>query len=142
MVKLYLYRIQSNDEGSVGIYFSPDLKFIAYSLELPWRENEQNFSCIPKGNYICKIYKSPRFGYVFKLIDVEGRSYILIHSGNYAGDTKKDYVTDTAGCIMLGSSIKSVLVKKKKQIGIFQSRITLRKFMTFTNNKSFQLEIR
>lgn len=79
---------------------------ICKTLELPYRENKVRISCIPSGEYICKRYRSPRFPskrqeqlgikYVFELLDVPNRTYILIHVGNY--------IKDTEGCILVGES--------------------------------------
>ena len=30
-------------------------EFIAHTLELPWKDNEKSISCIPQGNYKCRI---------------------------------------------------------------------------------------
>jgi hypothetical protein len=63
-------------------------------LELPWKDNAVNESCIPEGMYIVEPYESPKFGKCFIVKDVKGRTYILIHKGNY--------VHDTDGCLLPG----------------------------------------
>lgn len=86
-----------------------------YTLELPYKDNQINISCIPEGKYIIKKHKSPKFGDCFKVYDinkdesgnykeVKGRSDILIHAGNFINETK--------GCILVG---------KGKQKGAFIS---------------------
>lgn len=72
------------------------------TVELPWRENRSNVSCIPAGEYQCSIVRSPRFGRVFHVRDVPGRSAILIHAGNFAGDEKRGWRTNSYGCILPG----------------------------------------
>lgn len=65
-----------------------------YTLELPWRNNRQNISCIPTGIYHCNPYSSAKYVNVYQLLDVPGRSGILIHAGNT--------VADIQGCILPG----------------------------------------
>lgn len=65
-----------------------------YTLELPWRDNQVKVSCIPVGEYECALVDSPKFGKVYGVAKVPGRSHILIHYGNYPSNTD--------GCILLG----------------------------------------
>jgi hypothetical protein len=72
--------------------------FNCKSFELPELGNKKKVSCIPEGVYkVFKIY-SPTKGKCFELHDVQGRSNILIHVGNYASGNK----VDTEGCILVG----------------------------------------
>lgn len=64
------------------------------TLELPWKNNQPQVSCIPEGIYTCRRFKSPKFGETFQVCDVPGRSGILFHPGNKAKETR--------GCILLG----------------------------------------
>lgn len=76
---------------------------IVYScktLELAWRENKKQLSCIPKGSYKASKWNSPKHGACFKIHNVEGRTNILIHAGNY----KKQ----TLGCILVGERFKDL----------------------------------
>ena len=57
------------------------------TLELPWYNNMNNFSCIPEGTYEVIKWKSPKHGDCFKVLNVKDRSDILIHKGNYTKDT-------------------------------------------------------
>src|SRR3990167_3173439 len=74
---------------------------IAYSMELPDRANRPNVSRIPSGMYRCTWHRSPRFGWVYLVRDVPGRSLILIHPGNFAGDVRQGFITHSHGCILL-----------------------------------------
>ena len=65
-----------------------------YTLENPWLDNERNISCIPAGDYICRRVLSPSYGETFEIVDVEGRTHILFHWGNW--------VKNTDGCVLLG----------------------------------------
>ena len=76
------------------------------TLELPWKQNQRNISCIPAGEYDARL-RLPRESatreYIHLLIkDVPNRSYILVHIGNTTSDTQ--------GCILVGQSRKQHFV--------------------------------
>ena len=50
-----------------------------YTLELPWRENKPNISCIPEGTYECIPYTSEKFPNVYQIKNVPNREAILLH---------------------------------------------------------------
>lgn len=77
----------------MGLLFY-DQDFVAYTLELPWKNNERNISCIPWGRYKVSWHVSPKFGETLHVYNTPSRSGIIIHAGNYARDTR--------GCILLG----------------------------------------
>jgi hypothetical protein len=65
------------------------------TLELPWRDNQAEVSCIPEGTYPCFISWSTRFKREMpRVYPVPGRSGILIHPGNVEANTE--------GCILVG----------------------------------------
>jgi len=74
-------------------------EFISHTLELAWKNNQKNVSCIPRGEYKCKVRlarESSSREYVHLIIeDVENRSYVLFHRGNVPSDSK--------GCILTGT---------------------------------------
>lgn len=77
--------------GTNGSLFIND-KFICYTIELPWKENEPRNSCIPEGCYAIQKRSSPKFGQHFLITNVPNRSLILIHPANHAK-------TELQGCI-------------------------------------------
>lgn len=135
MKTVNLFRIRRSDQGTEGLWTAPG--FVCRSLELPWRENKQNISCIPAGEYEVITRLSPRFGRVYWVQDVPNRSYILIHSGNYAGDKYKGYKTHVEGCIILGK--KSGYLGN--QVAVLNSRVALRQFMEHMQYEPFKLRI-
>ena len=135
METVNLIRTESGDEGTFGIILAKDKKF--FTGEPPERDNLVNFSCIPTGEYLCKITQSPHFGAVYKVHDVEGRTDILIHWGNWCGDKKKGYITDTGGCIIVGKERKII----KGQKAVSSSSYALNKFMVLLDNKPFKLVV-
>lgn len=97
MLTALLRRTASSDQGTVGVLtFGNE---VTHTLELPWRNNMQRVSCIPPGVYTCAIVNSPRFGRVYGVQAVPGRSAVLIHPANFAGDAAKGYTTELHGCI-------------------------------------------
>ena len=67
-------------------------ELVAYTLELPWKDNRARVSCIPTGRYELLKRYSPRFQWHLQLADVPGRSDILIHPAN-------DAMKELKGCI-------------------------------------------
>lgn len=73
-------------------------KFQCFTLELPDKDNQQDISCIPEGEYKYKFYKSPSKGDVLLLLDVENRTWVEVHAGNYT--------RQILGCILVGDGVK------------------------------------
>ena len=83
------------------------------TLENPWLNNEPYVSCIPVGYYECKRVDSPRYGNTFEVTDVEGRTHILFHWGNWE--------KNTLGCILVGtdSNWTDMIMSSRKAFGEF-----------------------
>ena len=88
-----LIRIHSDVYSTRGV-LKIGRHILCHTLELPWRSNDKNVSCIPEGSYSVIKANSPRYGECFYFRDVPARSGILIHVGNS--------VADTRGCILVG----------------------------------------
>lgn len=88
--KEYLY----NDMSDISLrLFNMILnKFSCYTIELSWKNNQKNISCIPKNIYNVNLIMSPKFKEVLSIANVPNRSGILIHKGNSYKDIK--------GCIL------------------------------------------
>ena len=137
MIVVNSYRYRSSDQGTFSRWLCDAVGFDSFCIELPWKNNEQSVSCIPAGSYTVIIRKSPKYGYVFHVTAVDGRSWILIHAGNYAGDTKKKYKTHSQGCLLLGQ-YPGMLAGQQ---AILNSRATVKKFQRLMNNQTFKLNI-
>jgi hypothetical protein len=133
---VFLYRRATTDQGTIGVlrhqFFGCD------TLELPWRDNRRNESCIPATNYRCFWHESPSKGWCFKLVGVTDRSHILIHRGNWAGDKSKGFVSNSDGCILLGEQP----AKLQRQLAIVNSRNALDAFHEHMQQKEFTLIIK
>ena len=92
-MKLTLVRISKLPDAILGVLcFDETARLV--TLELPYRNNATDISCIPAGNYKCKPVDSPKFGKTWQVLNVPKREHILFHRGN----THKD----THGCILIG----------------------------------------
>ena len=134
-----LVRSKSTDEGTSGTLTvtNGNSAITLKTLELPWKENKSQVSCIPTGTYTCKITNSPKFGKVYNVQNVEGRSNILIHAGNVAGDTSKGYKSDVLGCILVGLKDGEL----DNQTGVLNSRQALATLDAFTGGQPLELTI-
>ncbi|WP_445722790.1 DUF5675 family protein [Flavobacterium sp.] len=59
-------------------------KLIAYTIELPWKNNEKRVSCIPEGRYFIRKRYSDKFKWHLEVMVVSNRSFILFHAANNA----------------------------------------------------------
>lgn len=134
-MQLTLTRIETSDQGTFGKLEGMD--FMLYTAELPWRGNARKISCIPCGMYHVEPYSSPKFRNVYHLLDVPHRDGILIHTGNYAGDTSKGYRSDVEGCILLGLKLGYL----NNQRAVLSSRDAMTRFRAFVGNDPFDLLI-
>lgn len=64
------------------------------TLELPWRNNNFQISCIPEGEYKVIPRWSEKFKNHFHILDVPNRTYILFHVANYT--------RELMGCVAVG----------------------------------------
>lgn len=113
--------------------------FWCHTLELPWKDNRRNVSCIPAGWYKCEQVESPRFkSHLYKLLDVPDRDGILIHAGNVAGDKDFGLATDVEGCILLGLNVGVI----NRQRAVTASANALALFHSLTQGRKLNLEIR
>ncbi len=100
-ITLYLQREESQDDGTYGVLRLPDGTTFM-TLELAWRDNKNSVSCIPPGSYKCERRPTSRHGNAYEVKAVPGRSGILIHKGNVAGNAEKGQKAHSSGCILLG----------------------------------------
>jgi len=109
-MKRYLLERVYLPTETLGSWYDPDpaeMVLICKTMELPWKDNQNNISCIPEGVYLLK--KMPPgfgrdYGY-FRFVKVPGRgvnmafnppmSTILVH--------RITYVKDLKGCVGVGS---------------------------------------
>lgn len=100
------------------------------TLELPWKDNATQVSCIPEGIYQVQTRKTDKFGLHYHVQNVPGREWILIHSANY--------VYQLLGCIIPGS--RFVDLNKDGIPDITDSKATLNRLLAAVG-KEFTLNI-
>lgn len=93
------------DDCTIGKLFYRD-KFICYTVERPWKNNEKNVSCIPAGIYDIEHYSSAKYPNSFALTchdlgvgltEKYHRTHCLIHPANFPDEVQ--------GCIGPGLSL-------------------------------------
>jgi hypothetical protein len=131
-------RSPSTDAGTPGALLRPDGSRIAWTLELPWRENRRRISCIPPGTYGARyVVTARRPAGVYLLEGVPGRDSILIHSGNVAGDVAKGLESDVLGCILLGQQRGT----RRGQRAVLLSKPAVRALADEMGRRPFTLEV-
>jgi len=136
MTKGFLIRFKSSDQGRLGILLIDN--FEAKTIELPWKDNCPNVSCISTGRYECEYRFSKKYKGHYHIKDVPNRTWILTHNGVWAGDVEKGYKTHSAGCILIGKYHG----KYQDQDAVLVSRATLRRLVDFMNKEPFELEVK
>lgn len=113
--------------------------FKCRTLELPDRDNQRNVSCIPEGFYDVVPRTSPKYSNHLHITNVEGRSLILIHWGNYAGSVNpRTGHSDIRGCVLVGKEF--VDLDGDGLADITSSKNTFKKLMSIAPD-GFVLEI-
>lgn len=121
-MKAYLNRREFEAKQTLGDFRleqNGQILFKCKTLELPWLNNQVQKSCIPAGKYQVVTRFSPKFKNHFHLLDVPGRTWILIHSGNY--------YTDILGCILVGE--KHLDINGDGLRDVTNSKVTLKKLL-------------
>lgn len=90
-----LRRLEQNEVGTYGVLEVNGAE-VAKTLELPWRDNHPQTSCVPAGTYDVVLDYSPHFNRdLWELTEVPGRSECKFHPANVPDELR--------GCIALGS---------------------------------------
>ena len=92
---------------------------ICYSIELPWRNNQPQVSCIPEGNYALKRRNSDHLGWHLLLMEVPNRELILIHPANNAQKELKGCIAPVTLLTGDGQGDSSVAVFSKLKMLVF-----------------------
>jgi hypothetical protein len=109
---------------------------LCVTLELPWRDNHHNESCISEGYLLCTrreqvlLHQGYQIPATYEVL-ISDRTGILFHCGNTTEDTQ--------GCILLGTAFAPL----PNQVMITQSRLAFSYFMEYlSDEKEFDLEIK
>jgi hypothetical protein len=136
---LTILRVAAPSFATFGVFVRDDTGIpFAVTLERDWdhgsnrpSKGDKPGACIPAGTYTCVRVDSPRFRDTFEVKGVPGRSFILLHKGNLADDSR--------GCILVGEQFDPV----KGAQGITASADGFAEFLTIqTGVQAFTLTIR
>lgn len=117
MRQVELIRVEQSAECTIGV-LQVNGQSVCWTLEEPWRYNQQDVSCIPEGRYPLRLEFSPSKGSkLWTIKDVPGRSYVRIHIGNT--------VDDTEGCPLTGTKPGHLYGKR----AVLGSRNAFKEFM-------------
>lgn len=105
--------IQTIGRGYALVNGSTKLEFV--TLEPSWVLNMPYISCAPCDTYDVVKRHSSKYGDHFKLLNVPGRSYMLIHTLNFFKDTE--------GCIGVGNRFK--LLPGDEYVDVINSQNTM-----------------
>jgi hypothetical protein len=137
MKQVILNRVSDDGEQTLGaLSFMQDngQVFLCKTLELPWKDNHAETSCIPAGTYNCSFTKSAKFTareghdvFTYELENVPGRGGIRIHSANF--------FSDLLGCIALGGALQDIngdgeqdVVNSRNTIHAFENELHQQRF--------------
>lgn len=89
------------------------------TVELPWKDNRNQVSCIPPGDYPLTKFNSPKHGLCFLIHNVPHRDMCEIHAANYS--------RELLGCIAPGLSHSDI--NHDGLLDVVNSRIALDKLL-------------
>lgn len=116
--------------GELNFFQDVNMMFSCKILELPDRANQNSISRISAGKYSCVLRWSEKYKWHYHILDVPGRSYILIHFGNY--------YTNTRGCLIAGAGFHDI--NKDGFRDVTSSKKTMKRMIDIVPDK-FELTI-
>lgn len=146
MLTHHLQRQRFTDEGTPGALTGMGVDF--KTIELPWRDlngdgiGDPRKSCVTAGLYLCEWRESPKYGWCYEVTGVQGRSHILMHAANFAGDEDKGWHSQLLGCIALGKD-HGVIPNKygHPQRAVISSKRAIEQFHAIMKGEAFMLQI-
>ncbi len=130
MINVHVIRDVSLDDATLGSLIVGDLWL--RTLELPWKDNLPNISCIPAGEYRCDYLEksaSGKYKRCWHVREVPGRTGCLFHSGNIPSHTR--------GCLLLG--VRRGWLKGRP--AVFNSRSAMAALLNHIGPVGFRLVI-
>lgn len=134
-MKLLIRRQFNEEKQTLGymIVFNErnGIEFTCCTLELPWKDNERQISCIPTGTYKGTKRTSPKYGLHIHILDVPDRDWILVHQANF--------VRQLRGCVAVGK--KHIDIDGDGSRDVTASRDTMKELMTHIPDGEFDIVI-
>ncbi|MDI1256296.1 MAG: DUF5675 family protein [Flavobacterium sp.] len=142
MNKATLTRNSDSDKetlGSLTVISDNGQRYNCKTLELLWKNNASQVSCIPTGTYTCKFTRSNRLSteakkdvFTYEVQNVKDRAGIRIHSANY--------FFQLLGCIALGNTVLDI--NGDHIPDVTNSKATIKAFEQFMGGEDFLLEVK
>lgn len=130
MKQFTLLRVSSEPLATRGVILV-DGAPICVTLELPWKDNQAQISCIPEGIYDASWYLSPSHGETILFQNVPGRSLIMFHSANTPDQLK--------GCVAPGCEFGIM----DDQPAVFKSKLAMGKLKAaMYGERQFKIEVK
>ena len=133
-LSLLIERFPQSEHQTIGHMYVLDENsgtvYDCHTLELPWKDNKNSISCIPKGDYDVVKRTSAKFKEHFHITDVDGRSYILIHAGNFH--------TQIRGCVLVGTDLRDI--NGDGLMDVVSSKVAMKKLLSIMPDE-FKLKI-
>ena len=128
-MKITLRRISDDGVQTLGHLHIGNGK-VYQTLELAWKNNAKQISCIPKGTYKVKKRTSAKYGEHFHILNVPNRDFILIHHANFH--------SQLMGCIACGKGLSDI--NKDSRLDVTSSRQAMKELLAYLPNE-FEIEI-
>jgi hypothetical protein len=116
-------------EGTNGKIYALE-QLICDTIELPWKNNAHEISCIPEGKYSLKRRFNTKFGWHLWLEDVPGRTWILIHPANNALTQLKGCIAPVTTVTGHGCGTQSSIALKKLTDLVYKQLVTEKVYLT------------
>jgi hypothetical protein len=100
------------------------------TLELAWKNNAKQISCIPKGTYKVKKRTSAKYGEHFHILNVPNRDMILIHHANFSHQL--------LGCLAPGKGLADI--NRDGRLDVTSSRQAMKEMLAYLPCE-FEIEI-
>jgi hypothetical protein len=122
-------KMSDHEDCCFGLLTESKTGFKCFVLALPWRDNTPNLSRIPHGTYKASKHKSPKNGECIAFHDVQGRTHIQIHSGNFT--------YQVSGCFLVGDSVR--FLDDDRTPDVTNSKKTLTKLLGLILDDDFEV---
>lgn len=127
-ISAVIRRVIERNGATLGVLMLPSAEFL--TLELPWRDNHHDISCIPPGTYPIRVMYSAELGRCVEILNVPDRALIRMHGANIAAQL--------LGCIAAGSYYGRL----GGQPAVLESRLALKHVCDALGNESGTLTVR
>lgn len=94
---------------------------VCHTIELPWKQNRRNISCIPEGRYEVRKRYTAKRGEHLVVMNVKGRSGILFHPANEAAKELLGCIAPVTTHTGSGKGSQSRLANEKLKALVFEA---------------------